>query len=528
MSSNPFRKKAPATMDSTRAGSPKSSLRSEDPITAGTRKSKPLKRVRVLSPPPLSPDSPEWQSDEFQPPAPLSSNTMDYGNYYPSSDPFNGLSTDDSDRESATTPRLSQRDHQSPSLDTTVGARAPGNPFSKALQDIEGSQTLQKERKEEGEALKAANADGRALNVDAFQRLLMTGKATDEVAPASTLNDEFEMKGSAATPSFPTKIKAPEPSDSGDEETLTESSMSEEEEEEEEEDRSIPYAASSHAHLKQDKKVPPPPPPSSRHGKSLQRYESTDQARQAPANDYGQATGARRGPGDQGDLALGYDGAIAEEVVKEADSSPVNPVPSRTSSIRKSAPAPPPPRGRARSDSRPNDQWNSQRTSLDEMPQRSDSVRSGGNAPLPPPPRRPHAASKPSSQPPTPSVPSYPNFFGQLSPPTDANKPEEAGELASPAASTSSAPRPPPARHSSTRRPPSLHSVEAPSRRVSSENRRESFHAPPPPPPRHHGFAPASDVGPLAVPADSGKSADILADLDALQREVDALRGKMT
>jgi hypothetical protein len=54
---------------------------------------------------------------------------------------------------------------------------------------------------------------------------------------------------------------------------------------------------------------------------------------------------------------------------------------------------------------------------------------------------------------------------------------------------------------------------------------------PPPPPPRNRGSSPNTDgsrkASGEAHGAGSGNSADILADLDALRREVDALRGQM-
>ncbi|RKK14494.1 hypothetical protein BFJ65_g11054 [Fusarium oxysporum f. sp. cepae] len=123
------------------------------------------------------------------------------------------------------------------------------------------------------------------------------------------------------------------------------------------------------------------------------------------------------------------------------------------------------------------------------------------------------------------------------------------------------APPPPPARNTSVRRPASIRSVDSSSRRISFEAKPHNQMAPPPPPRRQRGSSRGSVDGPRRTSLDGvgkagssqvaeeepdnvaatvgsgptspqsanepGKSVDILADLDALQREVDALRGKL-
>ncbi|TWU75908.1 hypothetical protein ED733_006048 [Metarhizium rileyi] len=508
MSSNPFRKKALGTIDTARAGSPKSSLRSLDGHTAD-RKNKLVKKVRVLSPPPLSPDSPERPSEVPQPPVPLSSDAYSHANHHPGFDPFNGASTDESDGESIAVP---PPDGYQPQLQQQQVGRldARANPFSKTLQDIEVPKDLEWQRKEEGEVLKAANEGRKSLNVDSFKRLLMTGNAGYDASSAST---EREEEVSMATAPSTAQADASEGNlvhsgsyeDSSDEATA----------ESEDERRPAPYAAPSQP-VSREKKAPPPPP-SSRHGKSLKQRGSKD------TKDDGHATTAPARRSTDGNDELRLDMDAANVAGGEADSGPpANSVPS-SPNTKKSAPTPPPPRGHARTDSRSHESEASQRTSSDGVPARSDSTRSTGPAPAPPPPRRPHLAPKQTS----PSSPGSPSSNTPTSTDQDHQDTSRSSHEAPPPSKhsrTASPPPPPPARQPSTRRTPSVTSIDAPSRRVSSEKK------PRPPPSRHHRSSPRADGRKGSAEthtANPGKSAGILADLDALQREVDALRGQM-
>ncbi|KID91766.1 hypothetical protein MGU_01736 [Metarhizium guizhouense ARSEF 977] len=511
MSSNPFRKKALGPIDTARASSPRSSLRSED-AEAGDRKNKPVKRVRVLSPPPLSPDSPEWPFDAPQPPVPLSDDTYNHSNYYPSFDPFNGASTDESDGESLATPPADKYQHQPQQQqqqqqhDARSGG-IPANPFSKTLRDLEGSKDLQRERKEEGEVLKAANEGRKSLNVDSFKRLLMTGNADDSASSASTDGEEETAKGNALT-TAQTNARDRNYTDSG---SLADSSH-DDEDKEESKILAVKLPASK-------EKKAPPPPPSSRHGKSLRQREPKD------VKDDGHATAepVRRSMDDDEPR---LDTQATNAAGGEADARPqINSIPNFPGA-RKPAPAPPPPRGHARTDSKSHDnETPPRRTSSEDMPSRSDSTRSAGHAPAPPPPRRPYLAPKQSSS----SSPS--TSSSNMASSTDHVQDIARSSHDSPTPSKPLiAPPPPPTRQPSTRRPPSVTGVDAPSRRVSSENKSRDTVPPPPPPPRHRGSSPNADgrkVSGEAHAADPSKSADILADLDALQREVDALRGQM-
>ncbi|KHO02079.1 uncharacterized protein MAM_01080 [Metarhizium album ARSEF 1941] len=506
MSSNPFRKKALGTIDTARASSPRSSMRSED-VQAGNRKSKPTKRVRVLSPPPLSPDSPEWP---FKP-VPPSDDAYSNSNYLPSFDPFNGALTDESDGEGITTPPPGKYQHPLQQQDGRSGG-IPTNPFNKTLQDTTSPRDPQRESKEEGEALKAANEGRKSLNVDSFKRLLMTGDAGHDTFPAPTDAEEEAIKNMPST----TQTDATARNHAYPESSVD--SSDENEDQEESKTRIVPSQP-----LSRDKKAPPPPP-SSRHGKSLKQPELQD-----VMEDDGITTTLPAGISMDHDEPPPPSPEAPNVAGGEADAGPQtdsNPIVSGT---KRPAPAPPPPRGHARTDSKSHDnEAPPQRTSPDGMPNRSDNTRSTGPAPAPPPPRRPHATPRQTGTSST-STTSASAILASSSTDQvqDASRCSHDGPTPSKA---SPAPPPPPARQPSGRRPPSVTGVDAPSRRVSSENKSRDGVPPPPPPPRHCGNSPNTDArnaSSESYVADPSKSADILADLDALQREVDALRGQM-
>ncbi|KAI0179755.1 hypothetical protein GGR52DRAFT_528234 [Hypoxylon sp. FL1284] len=234
-------------------------------------------------------------------------------------------------------------------------------------------------------------------------------------------------------------------------------------------------------------------------------------------------------------------------------------------------PAAPPPRRHGRNDSKfpttTNTTSNAEddtppRSSLDSTRSRTESVRAnaGISIPAPPPPRRPNHARQGSSY----TSPSQGTFTSVL--PTSPGiseseglrRPGSSGQVGSTTGlatiTTSkdglpklSPPPPPPARQASTRRPPSIRSIDlgtgpAPARRVSKEkDTGTAAPPPPPPPPRQRGSSRASVETPAPVSEDarspssetqqepaqnSAQGAEILADIDALQREVNALMGK--
>ncbi|RYP12807.1 hypothetical protein DL765_007127 [Monosporascus sp. GIB2] len=225
------------------------------------------------------------------------------------------------------------------------------------------------------------------------------------------------------------------------------------------------------------------------------------------------------------------------------------------------------------------------RSSLDSNRSRADSLRAsnggggGGPAPAPPPRRRPNHARSGSSFTPTTQVQHGPvaSLPASRSPSLDEQRPiSVVGIPGTPAqperpshlAATTTAPREgmpkvsppplPPARHASTRRPPSVRIASAEAgapaagvattRKASREKDGVPMAPPPPPPPPRQrgssrGGAEAATGGgggdarnagrdgegkgtstpPRTQTQSPSSSADILADLDALQREVDAL-----
>ncbi|RDA91841.1 hypothetical protein CP533_3667 [Ophiocordyceps camponoti-saundersi (nom. inval.)] len=515
MSSNPFRKKTVEALDTakTRAPSPaKSSLRSGSPLADG-RRPKVVKKVRVLSPPPLSPDSPDW-------PTGVDDNALHNNSFAADSHAFKQSpsmtwpSDDAVYQPPPPQPPPSMGQGASPAQ-----ATPPPNPFSKTLQDLESNKELQSQRQSEGLALRVGNASRQSLNVDSFKRLLLTGTANDAGSPVSADGGATSGEGGSrgkgdgdgddtADDDDKSSSSAVSASDGGDQ--LASST-------------NVPQSAS------RDKRAPPPPP-SSRHGKSLRDTHKAGSIPEAePEQDLAAETDSRR-------------------------ASLTSP-----SGRRKSAPAPPPPRGHNRTESRtaqlsvssstepsplklPADEMPTP-TSPAETPTRTDGSRNNSRAPNPPPPRRPRLSTPtsppgaPSSQPPL----TPPRHLEADHAPTAAQDDAQA-ESSKPAGP----PPPPPTRNHSIRRRPSVGSVDSVNRR---EHRTREGAAPPPPPPRQRGNSVGSlDASPRHASVtdgsaqgaatvneaadddggnDAGKGSDILADLDALQREVDALRGQL-
>lgn len=432
-SSNPFRSKAGSSLSSSaeahdrfppldaidtsqiNSPPPKTSFKDEEDDEpsgqeAKPKSTKPAKKVRVLTPPPLSPDSPEMLAHSSQ-----LGNLPQPDAAFDEYDVFGGVPA--------------TQNHVEPALPVpqAVEGGPPANPFSKTLQDIEGSQELNEQRKEEGEALKAANTSKPAMDVDAFRRLLLTGKAAGDAPPAELPVDDTES-------------------------------------------------------TQQKGKKAPPPPPSSRHGKTL-RAEVKSELEPEVAS---LATSEAQSSDEEDESSEEQSSESEEDDSDEAEAEAPAATPKRA------LPAPPPRRRAGADDDEPPSQIASPESKAEQV--------KSPNAPAPPPPRRPHANPKQNSAQTTPSAStsSVPQAEAQDSKP---------GKVA--------APPPPPTR---SRRPMSIHGAEAVGKRIPSA--KENSIAPPPPPPRQRGSSEADR-------ASSGKSADILADLDALRREVDALRGQM-
>lgn len=523
-SSNPFRKNATQhtesrfpPIDSIDAAQlfppPKTSFRDENVPPAAqspaidTNKAKVVKKVRVLSPPPRSPDSPEWTTGYFP------STTQTYAQ---ERDPFDSVDNDWDDA-AATPPPQPALPQVRPlmAMETQRPVQVVANPFSKKKTQEDGNPKELKEHvREEGKVLKAAQSARRSLNVDSFKRLLMTGAASP---PSSPL-----------------------PTDSSDNDQA---------------DRSRPAQEASTAVPTNKEKKAPPPPPSSRHGKVIRPGQSVTSAespvtspREKPAEQAAYFNEPSR-PGlsressassnsSEEDVAVGVE---THPPALTASPDQIDTSISPPNNVKKPVPAPPPrrqPRIEVKtgaSDSQENEP--PPRASMDSIPSRSNSVRHGINAPAPPPPRRTTSGSR------QPGTPQSSTFIH----PPDFDTPRTSME----SASRPMAPPPPPTRNPSTRRPRSLYGLESSHRRPLTEIKPRDVVAPPPPPSRIRGSSQSSTDGPSGRASldsarkprssadgfgdlgdtraqQTGQSVDILADLESLQREVDALRGRMS
>ncbi|WYZ43245.1 hypothetical protein EsH8_VI_000944 [Colletotrichum jinshuiense] len=532
---NPFRRKSTSTSSPTSTPQPVTTSAFLQSITSGIsrdnappppelRPAKPkvVKKVRVLSPPPSSPSSPE------------SVHSRGFGRHDESSD---DASDDDDDHFEKRFPELPGGLPEAAPLRIANANNTPDNPFSKTLQDLEGL----------ADGKPSSGGAGKSMDVNAFKMLLLTGQAG---AGASQQKSQLQGDNPSA-PYLPHHVgadasyAAPEP----------------------ETPRTSPDIADRDAEDRRSLITSPtsvkkkPPPPSSRHGRkiSVQTPErptiSSEAASPISPSDVNKplppAPSSHGGDETEDVFAQEAAGKVPEQ---DSPISSTTPNPALPTSGKRPTPAPPPRRGHARSQSLTasaaamnapagDDADTPPRSSLESQRSRSESFRSI-NAPVPPPPRRPHASHRQSFQLTSPSAAS----FNATSPaPSDADIFAHAVGNTPPKASP---PPPPPARNPSTRRPPSLRSIDAPSRKISGGKE----NAPPPPPPRQRGSSRGSIDGfgsgmrrtsidstralgsnvpeepgvedglQDSTAADAGKGADILADLVALQREVDALR----
>ncbi|KAJ4125511.1 hypothetical protein NW768_009132 [Fusarium equiseti] len=598
-SSNPFRKSAAIAVDTATFPDPTSSAAARFPAldsfeTASTpppptsfqqadtsatdQKSKVTKKVRVLSPPPLSPDSPQWAVT-----AP--SLAQHAGNQRNENDPFDATSTDNKDREMVAAAASGQ---------APIGGQAAGNPFSKLPRDLDSpvaEQKLEQERKEEGHALKAANTVKRSFDVNSFKRLLMTGNSDSDSVVAQSERSAMDHPSMFRKLSQDAARDASDLSNEVQEISLMSQDASDSPEYDIGQESISDSSASAQVSLKSNKT--PPPPPSSRHGRSIKLNmvggplppEALAILSPSDTNKPLPPAPTRRSLEEEVESPFDHE---ASDKVPEAETEADVGVTSAElpAAGRKTVPTPPPRRGHARAESKAN--ASQQFPQNDENLSRSSSMRSRPEhkrqdsqaAAPPPPPRRSHG-SKPSTQIPSGVASSFTSLSQASSSPapsldidtSTASTPSQLRQASTldltptrdghhqPAMSKSWAPPPPPARNTSVRRPASIRSVDSSSRRVSFEAKPHNQMAPPPPPRRQRGSSKGSVDGPRRTSLDGagkagtsqvaeeepesvtatvgsgptspqptnepGKSSDILADLDALQREVDALRGKL-
>ncbi|KAB5518742.1 hypothetical protein GE09DRAFT_511048 [Coniochaeta sp. 2T2.1] len=613
----------------------------EPPPSTTFQKPKVVKKVRVQSPPPSSPES-----------AGAPHGYPAYG--YPEEDSESTSSDDDEGPEDpfrgmAPAPPLAvigQANHSAPDTAPPVSAGPPPNPFKKTLEDMEHGSN-------DGPQIPNASTGGKgSLDVDAFKRLLMTGQTN---ASGSVTQPAVPSPSTHKPPSLADAASITDAS-SVSRQSIFDSTVAQETprtsheiSEAEGEDDRLGLIHNAQAKTQQTASTlrKKPPPPSPRHGKLIKVDLSKKENTGSPGHDGDQrpsssssqtivpgspsSTSSRRrsstpsdvnkplppAPGrrsiDDGSESI-FDreaaGKVPEPVDPELDAdaipTPRPPTPpnashatTATTDLNPSDPRKPPPPPRRKSHSRnesklsvaskssttpvptfTDEPSSMRRSSQDSTRSVSSSLRVNLHAPAPPPPRRPNHASRPSfsassaasftgltptnasaATSPAPSDGEHPSFHSPV-PFVASPDPLSSGQTSlsasgiptpatalAPMATKPRMPPPPlpPARNTSVRvstgRPASLRSVDAPSRRVKDGSAPSSAPPPPPPPKRSRAGSgrdrgallggPVTEepeptsLGDVSVRVSEEKSADeILADLSALQREVDALRGK--
>lgn len=546
----------------------------EAPPSTTFQRPKPVKKVRVQSPPPSSPESVNAEFEaRFPAHGPPHISYEVPGSDESSSDDEEPLRSalGDGHGHNYNSNGGGWNQHQAPSP-----ARPPPNPFSKTLSDLENTSA-------DGAGVNAITGAKGSMDVDAFRRLLMTGQPGAPHAPASPqaqLQPPYHQ-GDAASNTDASSISRHSIFDASNlpQETPRTSHEISDDEDEDEEHGLLPTQRTQRKTLRKK-----PPPPASRHGKpfnlDLSGQDSAEEpglspklrsssansdlnkplppAPRLPGGDTNESVFDREAAGKIPEVDVDPD-APDDEIPPPRPPTPPNASHSTAPLPLPKKPAAPPPRrgGHGRSDSRATvtslaspvsathnskedyeDGESVRRPSSDSIRSRSSSIRAP--APAPPPPRR----SAASSNPPRPN--------NGLTSPGVSRTPTSPGsgytwpgDSPTPRVSSGGAPPPPPARKNSVRsgRPASIRSIDSTSRRIDGSGALTptSAAAPPPPPPRPRGRGgsrTSADGGSDSmvprvhepVPeevhiGDSGAGKDILADLDALQREVDALRG---
>lgn len=491
-SSNPFRRRTPAIQTNTENGAHTEErtgtrqLPIDQPMAHGDfpikNNDKPAKHVRVQSPPPSSPE--DAVEHKAHTPLPQGDEGHALGH-----DPFESVVSDESSDDN---------DEEIPPI-TGIGndGRAPMNPFSKTLATLERT-----EGKKSTSEAPPAGVGKVAMDVESFKRLLMTG-SSGVAASASVPTPPAQPAHAGPTDGSSTEASSVSRHSIFEniQENVPESPRTSHEASDADDDRRR-MASTLQRSASERKK---PPPPSSRHGKLI-NVQLREDAR--PHSLYLTSTSV------PSPLSTTIPTLTAAQRSVTDINKPLPPDPSRSShdSDRESvfdresvgkAPEPPSPS-------------NSIRRKL---------------APAPPSARR---HGHPVADPTAPHLPQK-----RLSYMADDSRNSSTQDLSSLHPSTNQqgtikAPPPPPLRRPGSIRnsvisPPSTISdlENSPSipRATSTPSKRLS--AAPPPPPRPRGASGTSVDAHLSDPAASTtERPDILADLTALQREIDALRGR--
>ncbi|KAH6623538.1 hypothetical protein F5144DRAFT_365138 [Chaetomium tenue] len=591
----------------------------QPPPATSFQKPKVVKKVRVQSPPPSSPESP-GVPQRF-PPVELSdddssSNSSD--ETYEQLDPFTYA-------PSAGSVDVSDLGDEPQSISTF---RTPPNPFQKTLEDLEAGVTKPEQN------LDTTSSTKGGLDVGAFGRLLLTGQAAGSTGSSQAATPYAQHTRQPSIPSgdgasIADTSSASRQSISDTLQAVQETPQTSRETSEHGGEDGPGLTSSSPVALQQAPTVvkKKPPPPSSRHGKLIKpgsagEAKGTADGARPPSSSLNHRaatlppaspsnarpvtpSGAnkplpvapKRSPVGEADESM-FDREAAGKTPEPEIQPGLNivmpprpPTPPNASHVPSNAataatqptrkPAPPPrrqPHGRSESKGIPgaapalqhdDTDPSHRRSSMDSTRSRSSSLRVSIHAPAPPPPRRPTNPSRgsstygmpPPNAPPT-DAPTEPSpISGPIvaSPPiitSDASSSNSTPRSLTPGpASTSTStptpvpaaiaklvpPPPPPARGASVRgkrptRPLSgVSSSQDPGllpRRSSGGSR--AGKEPPPPPTRNRdrgGSRGSVDGGGggggVGGPGELSHAGDILADLDALQREVDALRGQV-
>ncbi|KAH8770688.1 hypothetical protein F5882DRAFT_332787, partial [Hyaloscypha sp. PMI_1271] len=525
-SSNPFRRKGPPLATSVTPETPASTVNHIAYLQADVQPGsadlgnidapkKITKKVRVQSPPPLSPSIPdststigeETYSISAKPPTPIPRDD----------DPFDSTNSDSSEDE-----------------EITISAKAPANPFSKTLEMMEHP-----ERGGQAAAPTNITSPGRAsMDVEAFKRLLMTGDSGmgAPTVHSGALSHALGNDGSSTDTSSVSRQSIFEPV----QEAHPESPRTSHEVSEPEDERRRLNTEFHSSTL--GRKAPPPP--SSRHGKLIKvELRDDPQIVQSPPTpgSITSPTYSNTSPRSMTDPSrsqtdlnkplppapnrTSHDSDRESVFDKEAAGKTPEP-PSPSSSIRKkSAPAPPIKRRHSQlvHNSKlthgdtgrlsPKAEEESNISTKKESRPRSNSAR----APPPPPTRRPTVRGSshhgPLTSPSAISLPAPPPSRGS----SRAGRPPSvlSMDLSSDKRASMAPPPPPPSRHG--RRVSTDAHSPGESRRTSGEHPRRSIES------ARRGSASSSIREEKWLESNVGRP-DIMADLSALQREIDALR----
>jgi len=241
-SSNPFRRKGPASEPPANSNhAPNTMQRSMPPldtsnILSSDAPKKASKKVRVQSPPPPSPSTSSIPDSASTVGEDIFTKATSPTTFQP--DPFRNSELGSSKSETTTIPR-----------------HVPANPFSRTLETLEHP-----EREGATPISSTANAGRPALDVNAFQRLLMTGDAGLGVTPTvSQAHHSLEDRGSSTNTSSLLRQSVTEPVH---EVQYGSPHTSHEVVDDERRGREVVnYSVTSNRK--------PPPPPSSKHGKLI-------------------------------------------------------------------------------------------------------------------------------------------------------------------------------------------------------------------------------------------------------------------